>query len=83
MNFDALRQETLAPALTAAGEAGAPTFGAHARAKTVLIFSGALGALQGAFHSSESPPRRAKSGYIRRVRSLVNDAHCHVCAFLK
>jgi hypothetical protein len=45
MNFGALGQETLAAALAAAGQGRAPGFRAHARAKTVLILSGALRAL--------------------------------------
>jgi hypothetical protein len=51
MNFDALRQEAFAAALTPPRETGAPAFRAHARAKTVLIFSGALRALESAFHN--------------------------------
>jgi hypothetical protein len=45
MNFHALRQETLAAALTPPCERGAPAFRAHARAKAVLLFPGALRAL--------------------------------------
>ena len=51
MNFHALRQQTLATALTAPGKRGATAFRAHARAKTVLIFSSALRALKSAFHT--------------------------------
>jgi hypothetical protein len=50
MNLSAFRQETFPAALATSRESGAPAFCAHARAKTVLIFSGALRALQGAFH---------------------------------
>lgn len=51
MHFGALRQQAFAAALTPPGETGPPTFSAHARAKTVLIFSGALRALKCAFHN--------------------------------
>jgi hypothetical protein len=51
MHFSALRQQAFAPALTPPRETGSPTLGAHARAKTVLIFSGALRALESAFHN--------------------------------
>jgi hypothetical protein len=44
-------QQTLATALASSRERGASTFGAHARAKTVLLFSSALGWLKSAFHS--------------------------------
>ncbi len=49
MNFGTLRQEALAALLTTAGEAGAATAGAHAGAKAMLILTGALGGLIGAF----------------------------------
>jgi hypothetical protein len=45
MNFRALRQETLAAALPPPGKTGPSALRAHARAKTVLILSGALRAL--------------------------------------
>jgi hypothetical protein len=45
MHFHALGQETLTATLTTPGECGATTFGAHARAKTVLLFPGSLGSL--------------------------------------
>jgi hypothetical protein len=45
MDFHALRQQTLAAALTPARESGTPAFRAHARAKAVLLFPGALRAL--------------------------------------
>ncbi len=45
MNFDALRQETLATALAPAGKSGAAAFRAHPRTKSVLLFSGAFRAL--------------------------------------
>jgi hypothetical protein len=51
MHFDAFRQETLAAVLSAAGESGSPGLCAHARAKTVLILSSALRALESAFHT--------------------------------
>jgi hypothetical protein len=42
MDFRALRQQTFATALTPPRESGASAFGAHPRAKTMLLFSGAL-----------------------------------------
>jgi hypothetical protein len=45
MDFRALRQETFPAALASACEGGSPGLRAHARAKAMLIFSGALGAL--------------------------------------
>jgi hypothetical protein len=45
MHFHALGQETFAATLTTAGESRASTFGAHARAETVLLFPGSLGSL--------------------------------------
>jgi hypothetical protein len=45
MDLSALWQETFAAALAASRETGPPTLRAHARAKTVLILSGALRAL--------------------------------------
>ena len=43
-------QEAFTSALTPPGKGGPPGFRAHARAKTVLILSGALRALERAFH---------------------------------
>jgi hypothetical protein len=54
MDFHALRQKTLAAALTASREGGPSAFRAHARAKTVLILSGALRALKCAFHTGDN-----------------------------
>jgi len=51
MHFHAFRQKTLATALTTPRECDAPAFRAHARAKTMLIFSSALRALESAFHT--------------------------------
>jgi len=45
MNFGALRQQTLPAPLPTPREGGAAALGAHARAKTMLILPGALGAL--------------------------------------
>jgi hypothetical protein len=51
MDFHALRQQTLATALTPPREGGASAFGAHPRTKTVLLFPGALRALECPFHT--------------------------------
>jgi len=45
MHFRAFGQETLTATLTTTGKCGAPTLGAHARAKPVLLFPGSLGSL--------------------------------------
>ncbi len=45
MHFRALREETLAAALTAPRECGATALGAHARAETVLLLPGPLRSL--------------------------------------
>jgi hypothetical protein len=45
MDFRALGQEAFTAALPPPRQAGASALCAHARAKSVLIFSGALGAL--------------------------------------
>jgi hypothetical protein len=50
MNFRPLRQQPFTSTLTTPGEGCAAGLGAHARAKTVLILPGALGALQCSFH---------------------------------
>ena len=45
MHFRTLGQETLTTTLTTTGKYGAATFGAHARAETVLLFPGSFGSL--------------------------------------
>jgi hypothetical protein len=45
MHLDSLGQETFAAALTAPGQSRAATFGAHARAETMLLFPGPLRSL--------------------------------------
>jgi hypothetical protein len=45
MDFYAFRQQTLAAALPTSSERGPPAFRAHPRAKSVLLFPGALRAL--------------------------------------
>ena len=45
MHFHAFGQETLTATLTTTGECGTATFGAHARAETVLLFPGSFGSL--------------------------------------
>jgi hypothetical protein len=50
MDVRAFRQKTFPTALTPPRERGASGFRAHARAKSVLVFPGALRALECAFH---------------------------------
>jgi hypothetical protein len=45
MHFRPLGQETFATTLTTPGEGRAATFGAHARAETVLLFPGSFRSL--------------------------------------
>jgi len=45
MHFRTFGQETLTATLTTAGQCGAATFRAHARAEPVLLFPGSLGSL--------------------------------------
>ena len=54
MNFDTLRQETLASPLAAAVQGGASGLGRHARAETKLLLARAFGRLVGAFHKIRS-----------------------------
>src|SRR5205085_4082483 len=50
MNFRAFRQQPFASTLTPPREGGASAFGAHARAKSVLVFPGPFRALECPFH---------------------------------
>ena len=50
MHFHAFGQEPLASTLTPPREGGAPAFRAHPSAESVLVFPGALRALECAFH---------------------------------
>jgi len=54
VDLDALWQETLAPALTAAVQDGATAFGLHACTEAELAFARALGRLVGALHIGKS-----------------------------
>ena len=62
MNLDALRQEALTTALTAAGENRTTTLGLHTGSETELAFAGPLGRLIGAFHI----PKVVRSGWKKR-----------------
>ena len=68
MDFSALRQETFPSTLTAPRESGATGFRAHAGAKSVLVFPGALRALECAFHCR----CLLKSAYLTGVVASVN-----------
>jgi hypothetical protein len=50
MDFDPLRQETLASALTTTAQDGATAFGLHAGTEAELAFARALRRLVGALH---------------------------------
>lgn len=54
MDLDALGQEALASALTAAGQGGASAFGLHAGAEPVLAFARAFGSLVSSLHGWKS-----------------------------
>jgi hypothetical protein len=64
MALNALRQQPFPSALTPACERGATALRLHARAKTVLLFSGAFGWLVRAFHKSCLRLRR-ESGALK------------------
>jgi hypothetical protein len=51
MNFHALRQQPFAAPLATPRKGGPPGLSAHTRAKTMLILSGALRALESSFHT--------------------------------
>jgi GNAT superfamily N-acetyltransferase len=68
MNFHALRQEPLPSALTTTRECRPAAFRAHPCAKTMLVFPGALRALECAFHDVG----RLKSAYTTGDHRLVN-----------
>jgi len=57
MDLCAFRQEAFTAALATTRESGTAAFCAHARTETVLVFPGALRALQSAFH--KPGPRRS------------------------
>ncbi len=50
MNLNPFGEKAFAAALAATGQGGASRFGAHAGAKTVLLFARALGGLESSFH---------------------------------
>ena len=59
MNFDTLRQETLASPLATTAQNCAAGLGRHARAETKLLLARAFGRLVGAFHKKRSvEPRK-------------------------
>jgi len=53
MTIDAFRQQTFTAALTTTRKGGASAFGAHPRAKTVLLLARSFGWLISAFHKAE------------------------------
>jgi hypothetical protein len=53
MTIDAFWQQAFAAALATTREGGAPGFGPHARAKTVLLLARSFGWLISAFHKAE------------------------------
>jgi hypothetical protein len=71
MNFHALRQQPFASALAAAGEGRPACFSAHARAKTMLILSSALRALECSFHDRCLLKSRYLTGDAGSVNSAV------------
>jgi hypothetical protein len=86
MNFRALRQQTFAPALPATRQSRASAFRAHPRAKTMLIFSGALGALQSAFHKRDlgiGEMKAATLGSLIPLSIAPAISHCHAARFMK
>lgn len=73
MTIDAFWQQTFAAALTTTREGGAPAFGPHARAKTVLLLARSFGWLISALHKAEKLTRRELRAVTlgwRRVLSI-------------
>jgi hypothetical protein len=68
---DAFWKKTLAAALAAPRQGGAPGFATHARAKSMLLFAGAFGSLESAFHNGK-PAKGRREGNVRKLESLVN-----------
>jgi GNAT superfamily N-acetyltransferase len=68
----AFREEAFAAALAPARERRASAFRAHARAKTVLAFSGSLRWLKGAFHEFAVTRLARKERYTKNVVEFVN-----------
>ncbi len=74
LNLHALRQETFAATLAAAGENGAAILGLHAGAKAKLLLASALRGLIGAFHRTRAleysgKKERQDSGSIHPVNA--------------
>ena len=67
VNFRAFWQQPFSAALPPASERRATRLRAHPRAKAVLVFPGALRALQGSFHGLA-----VKSAKTTRKQCLVN-----------
>lgn len=65
MNFHAFRQEPFPATLPPARKRRAAAFRAHPRAKAVLIFPGALRALQGSFHGVGGKERQSYGQAVR------------------
>jgi len=70
----ALWKKTLAAALAPPRQSGAPGFATHARAKSMLLFAGAFGWLESAFHNSE-PAKGERRAMLGSWRALSMDAH--------
>ena len=70
MDFDTFRQQPFAPTLAAPRKSGTAGFRAHARAKTMLILSGALRALECSFHLGRLLGSAYLTGDIHSVNCL-------------
>ena len=69
-----LWKKTLAAALAPPRQGGAPGFTTHARAKSMLLFAGAFGWLESAFHNGE-PAKGEGTAMLGSWRALSMEAH--------
>jgi hypothetical protein len=71
---DALWKKTLAAALAPPCQGGASGFATHARAKSMLVFAGAFGWLESAFHNGE-PAKSEGRAMLGSWKGLSMEAH--------
>lgn len=69
-----LWKKTLAAPLAPPRQGGAPGFATHTRAKSMLLFAGAFGSLESAFHNGE-PAKGEGRAMLGSWRALSMEAH--------
>ena len=77
---DAFWKKTLAATLAPPRQGGAPGFATHARAKSMLVFAGAFGWLESAFHNGE-PAKGEGRAMLGSCKALSMEAHKVVQSF--